>query len=376
MMLFQHENKIDCLEIFKNDNYETYEDVVNPFNHSIDRRKKMKRLASICYGLFLGTVLLHSQIIKAVEDNNAMEVTRLIQAGANVNARDSIGYTALMWAAHYDAVDAAKALIEAGADMNAKDNNGYTALMVTVGKGSFDVAKVLIEAGADLNARNNDGETALMLTTYRNNARSAKQFIEAGADVNARNNDGKTMSMCAAMYNAVDVLALLIEAGADINAMDNDGKTAFMLAEERGSVDVIGLLKTAGRESANASSTERTKSAKESAVPKPAPAIGKTAIVIENLRLRTDDKTTAQVIATLAAGTRVKVLAHGREDTIDGIASNWVQVEVLGGAKDKDDNAIEAGTKGWLFGGYLSETEPLKAKGRTKKQTQRNPLPC
>ncbi|MBD5437053.1 MAG: hypothetical protein HDR37_00480 [Treponema sp.] len=336
----------------------------------------MKRLASICYCLFLGTVLLHSQqIIKAVEDNNATEVTRLIQAGANVNARDSIGYTALMWAANHYAVDAAKALIEAGADMNAKDNNGYTALMVTVGKGSFDVAKVLIEAGADLNARNNDGETALMLTTYRNNARSAKPFIEAGADVNARNNDGKTVSMCAAMYNAVDVLALLIEAGADINAKDNDGKTALMLAEERGSVDVIGLLKAAGRESANELATERTKSTEpaemtalpEAAVSKPAPAVGKTATVTENLRLRTDDNMTAEVVTTLSAGTCVKVLAHGREDTIDGIASNWVQVRVLGGAKDKDGNAIEAGTIGWLFGGYVSEAESAESERANKE---------
>ena len=95
----------------------------------------------------------------------------------------------------------------------------------------------------------------------------------------------------------------------------------------------------------------------ETAVSKPAPAMGKTATVTENLRLRTDDKTTAQVVAMLAAGTRVKVLAPGREYTIDGIASNWVQVEVLGGANDKDGNAIEAGTVGWLFGGYLSEAE-------------------
>ena len=107
-------------------------------------------------------------------------------------------------------------------------------------------------------------------------------------------------------------------------------------------------------ESQNAPTTEHTE---EVAVSTPAPDMRKSATVTENLRLRTDDKTTAKVVATLAARTRVKVLAPGREDTIDGIASNWVQVEVLGGAKDKDDNTIEAGTKGWLFGGYLSETE-------------------
>ena len=102
-------------------------------------------------------------------------------------------------------------------------------------------------------------------------------------------------------------------------------------------------------------------STEKAAVSKPAPAVGKTATVTENLRLRTDDKTMAEVVTTLVAGARVKVFAPGREDTIDGIASNWVQVEVFGGAKDKDGNAIEAGTVGWLFGGYLSEVESTES---------------
>ncbi|MDE6720258.1 MAG: SH3 domain-containing protein [Treponemataceae bacterium] len=110
-------------------------------------------------------------------------------------------------------------------------------------------------------------------------------------------------------------------------------------------------------EAANAPATEHAELAEEITIPKPAPAIGKTAVVTENLRLRTGDKTTAQVVTTLVAGTRVKVLASGREDLVDGIASNWVQVRVLDGARDKDGNAIAAGTVGWLFGGYLSEAE-------------------
>ena len=88
-----------------------------------------------------------------------------------------------------------------------------------------------------------------------------------------------------------------------------------------------------------------------------APAVGKTADVIENLRRRTDDRTESEVIATLAAGTRVEILAVGREDTIDGIASRWVRVSVLGGAQDRDGKAVAAGTQGWLFGGYLSAAE-------------------
>ena len=120
-------------------------------------------------------------------------------------------------------------------------------------------------------------------------------------------------------------------------------------------------------EAANAPATEHAELAEEITIPKPAPAIGKTAVVTENLRLRTGDKTTAQVVTTLVAGTRVKVLASGREDMVDGIASNWVQVSVLDGAKDKDGNVIEAGTIGWLFGGYLSEAESAESKSPNEK---------
>ena len=125
--------------------------------------------------------------------------------------------------------------------------------------------------------------------------------------------------------------------------------------------------------SANASATERAEPMEETALPEAAiskfvPAVGKTATVTENLRLRTNDKTTAEVVTTLVAGTRVKVLAPGRDDTIDGIASNWVQVEVPGGAKDKDGNAIEAGMVGWLFGGYLSESEEAAESERANEE--------
>ena len=52
-------------------------------------------------------------------------------------------------------------------------------------------------------------------------------------------------------------------------------------------------------------------------------------------------------------GTRVKILKLGKAETIHGITSNWVQVEVLSGAKDKDGKALKAGTIGWCYGGYL-----------------------
>ena len=75
----------------------------------------------------------------------------------------------------------------------------------------------------------------------------------------------------------------------------------------------------------------------------------------DNLRLRSSGSTAGKPVITIGKGTQVKVLAVGAEQTIDGITSNWVQVEVQTGAKDRDGKPIAAGTRGWCFGGYLAE---------------------
>ena len=101
-------------------------------------------------------------LIEVAENNDITEIQRLIAAGADVNATDNSGMTALMFAAKEDT---AKVLLEAGADVNAKDNDGKTALMFAATNNSSDVAWLLLAAGADANAKDNDGSTALMFAT-------------------------------------------------------------------------------------------------------------------------------------------------------------------------------------------------------------------
>ena len=75
----------------------------------------------------------------------------------------------------------------------------------------------------------------------------------------------------------------------------------------------------------------------------------------DNLRLRSSGSTVGKPVVTIGKGTQVKVLVVGAEQTIDNLISNWVQVEVQTGAKDRDGKPIAAGTTGWVFGGYLGE---------------------
>ena len=72
----------------------------------------------------------------------------------------------------------------------------------------------------------------------------------------------------------------------------------------------------------------------------------------ENLRLRETGSTSGKAITTMQAGSLVLILSKGREETIDGIADNWVEVETLFGAKNLEGDFLY-GETGWCFGGYL-----------------------
>lgn len=72
-------------------------------------------------------------------------------------------------------------------------------------------------------------------------------------------------------------------------------------------------------------------------------------LTADNLRLRSGGGIDKEIMATLPKDTLVRVLEIGEKDTIDGILSNWVRVEVF----EQEGGEIPSGTTGWCFGGYL-----------------------
>ncbi|MBP5443034.1 MAG: SH3 domain-containing protein [Treponema sp.] len=97
--------------------------------------------------------------------------------------------------------------------------------------------------------------------------------------------------------------------------------------------------------------------------------------VTENLKLRSAEATTSKVLTVMAAGTKLKILELGHSETIDGITSNWVKIEVQADAKDREGKSIKAGTTGWCYGGYLEETkqnDDKQSAGKDEKKRRKN----
>lgn len=121
---------------------------------------------------------------------------------------------ALHWAAENGLIDIAALLIEQGADPNAPDHFGNTALHLALAYPA--VVELLLESGAEVNAKNALGNTPLHLAVK--DRRVVETLLDAGASVNARNGLDKTplhyaMRQGRSPYSLA-IVELLIRAGA------------------------------------------------------------------------------------------------------------------------------------------------------------------
>jgi ankyrin repeat protein len=192
----------------------------------------------------------------------------LLQKGADVNARNNEGWTALMQAArgHAAAIiqetikrgkedvaqsfesipfEMASLLIKSGANVNARDTRGITALMQAVSEGHNKTVKLLIESGADVNAQEALGLTPLMFA-MPGKTETMQLLINGGADVNRTTTSGRTALISAARSGDINAVKLLLDKRADIRVKDSWGRNAATYAGMGGQGDILLLLQSAG----------------------------------------------------------------------------------------------------------------------------------
>lgn len=194
---------------------------------------------------FSGDSLLHF----AAQFDAPRCLTWLIEKGAEINRNGQGGSTPLIKAAAIrGSIDCTRLLIAAGADIDAMNNDGYTALMIASQWKRTDVKRcgeLLIEAGASLNLKSQSGtgNTALMLAVFADNIDFARLLIMAKCDLNLTNVDGETALMHAVWKDSPEFIVLLLEAGADLSIRDRMGRTAYERAIEHNKINAADCLK-------------------------------------------------------------------------------------------------------------------------------------
>jgi ankyrin repeat protein len=157
-------------------------------------------------------------LVEAAKHGDLATLRALIEGGADVNAAEGDGATALHWASHRDDLDAADLLIRAGADVNAVNYLGVTPLWSASLNGSPAMARKLLAAGARPDAALPSGETLVMTAARTGNADVVEQLLAAGADANGSAERGQTALMWAASQHHAGVVEVLLRHGADIHA--------------------------------------------------------------------------------------------------------------------------------------------------------------
>jgi ankyrin repeat protein len=248
---------------------------------------------------------LDKTLLDAIRDGDRTQVEHLLQDGANANARDEAGDTALMRAALYADVETMGLLVERGADVNLRGQDGtapllrtthdldkmrllvdrgapvddfamvatasvpgscsalellfahggrasqavptYTALMAAAGTGDLDAVNCLLDHGADVKAKSPTGFTALIAAALSGNARLVALLLERGADPNAvctlERGILQTPAGVAASMGYAECLRLLMAAGADVNVQGGPFKHSALLgAATTGSRETVQLL--------------------------------------------------------------------------------------------------------------------------------------
>lgn len=238
-----------------------------------------------------------NDIWSASATGNIKAVKQHLAKGVDINAKDStFGSTALSSAALFGHTEIVALLLEAGADVNARNRDGGTPLHSAAFLGQHETAKLLLENDANINIKNWDGGTPWAATTadwettrfiagflkirvdrekvevgrakvvklFRQHGattniesegdalcgairngdfRTVKELLAKGTDVNTWDNEfGVTALSWAALLDEVTIAKFLIENGADANVKSRDGSTPLHSAAFLGRVEIVELL--------------------------------------------------------------------------------------------------------------------------------------
>jgi ankyrin repeat protein len=182
-------------------------------------------------------------LMLACSNKDTKTVGEFLNKGAKLELTDTDdGWTALHYATQSKCYICVEKLIEKGANKEARTIFNETPLRLAAKNNHLDVVKMLIVKKAQIDASNDKGETALHLATENNNIEVIKFLIENSANFEAQTDKGETALQIAVKHNYLEVVKLLIEKGANIEAKTKQNKTAVYLATTLNHVSIVECL--------------------------------------------------------------------------------------------------------------------------------------
>jgi ankyrin repeat protein len=193
-----------------------------------------------------------AMLIEAVTGKDLPKIREIISAGAELEARDPQGRTALLLATHANAVEIAKALIAAGANVNAKDAIKDTPFLYAGAEGRAEILEAILATGtANLKDTNRYGGTALIPASHHGHPDAVRILLGTDIDIDHVNNLGWTALIEAVILGDggpvyQEIVGLLVDAGAG-NIPDREGVSPLDHARRNGFSELAARIEAGPR---------------------------------------------------------------------------------------------------------------------------------
>ena len=196
---------------------------------------KTNVVGALCLALLLtGARPPEAPVADAAQRGDSEAVRQLLRQGADVNAAQGDGMTALHWVAEGGDQELAETLLFAGASLEARTRNGnYTPLHLAARAAQGPMVVALLDAGADPNAMTSLGSGALHFAAGASSPVAVEALLAAGVEIEARESSyDQTALMWASAYGHTEIVTQLLAAGADLTLFSR-AEDISSLADER-----------------------------------------------------------------------------------------------------------------------------------------------
>jgi ankyrin repeat protein len=182
-------------------------------------------------------------LIIAIKHGFATNAFQLFDYNPDLNVQDTLGKTALLYAVENDNDCMVLHLLARNADPNRQDVLGDTPLIVAMKRGFINVATRIVNAAdVDVNLPDYNGLTALNIAAEQGQMQMVHALIRRRASVHLATCRKRTPLIAAATNGHVHVVECLIDHAASIDVVDVHGFCAIQYACQNGHADVVRLL--------------------------------------------------------------------------------------------------------------------------------------
>lgn len=192
---------------------------------------------------------LDRDLLQAAARGDAVALKAALAQGAQANAVDELGRTALLLVAGTGDLESARLLLRAGAEPDGRDGP-LTPLGAAALRGHAPMVRLLLARGARVDAAAPQGLTPLQHAVKLNHLAVAELLLKAGASTTVLDRSGEGLLVNAISADRPDMLALLLRHGLNPNRPDADGLSALYWARQLQREHLVPLLTQAGADPA------------------------------------------------------------------------------------------------------------------------------